>query len=137
MDDFSWSGINSAAPPLGSPKPHTLDVIAGVMSAVMGRASPSVQWLARRLIWKSAYRQCAVHPWSQQFAYIVVGDPGTLTLKALKLRALPFGSVKSVHSSLRISHSLWAILTSVFLVLTTNYFDVATHLLIRLYFLLC
>ena len=74
---------------------------------------------------KSAYRQCAVHPASRQFSfsYIVVGDPNTLSLKVFRLKALPFGSVKSVHSFLRISHGLWAILTSIFWVITTNYFD--------------
>ena len=33
------------------------------------------------------------------------------------------GSVKSVHSFLRLSHSIWAVLTTIFMVITTNYFD--------------
>ena len=123
VDDFSWSGINSAAQPLESPKPHTLDVIGGMMLAVMNQSPPGLQWLARSFDLKSAYRQCAVHPDARRFSYIVVGDPATSTLKAFRLRALPFGSVKSVHSFLRIAHSLWSILTSIFLIVTTNYFD--------------
>jgi hypothetical protein len=107
VDDFSWSGINSAAQPLESPKPHTLDVIGGMMLAVMNQSPPGLQWLARSFDLKSAYRQCAVHPDARRFSYIVVGDPATSTLKAFRLRALPFGSVKSVHSFLRIAHSLW------------------------------
>ena len=123
VDDFSWSGVNPAAQPLESPKPHTIDVIAGMMAAVMGQSDPNDLWKARSFDLKSAYRQCAVHPRSQQSPHIVVGDPNTLTLKCFRLKALPFGSVRSVHSFLRFSHSLWAILTSAFLVLNKNYFD--------------
>ena len=96
-----------------------------MVSAVMCHAEGGHAWLARSFDLKSAYRQCAVHPASRQFSfsYIVVGDPNTLSLKVFRLKALPFGSVKSVHSFLRISHSLWAILTSIFWVITTNYFD--------------
>ena len=94
-----------------------------MISAVMCHAQGGHAWLARSFDLKSAYRQCAVHPASRQFSYIVVGDPNALALKVFRLKALPFGSVKSVHSFLRISHSLWAILTSIFCVITTNYFD--------------
>ena len=123
VDDFSWSGINAASQPRESPKPHTLDVVAAMISAVMCHAEGGHAWLARSFDLKSAYRQCAVHPESRQFSYIVVGDLITLSLKVFRLKALPCGSVKSVHSFLRISHSLWAILTSIFWVITTNYFD--------------
>ena len=123
VDDFSWSGINAASQPRESPKPHTLDVVAAMISTVMGYAEGDHAWVSRSFDLKSAYRQCAVHPDSRQFSYIVVGDPHTSSLKAFRLKALPFGSVKSVHSFLRIAHSLWAILTSVFWVITTNYFD--------------
>ena len=123
MDDFSWPGINAASQPRESPKPHTLDVVAAMISAVMCHAEGGHAWLSRSFDLKNAYRQCAVHPESRQFSYIVVGDPNTSSLKAFRLKALPFGSVKSVHSFLRIAHSLWAILTSIFWVITTNYFD--------------
>ena len=123
VDDFSWPGINAASQPRESPKPHTLDVVAAMISAVMCHAEGGHAWLSRSFDLKNAYRQCAVHPESRQFSYIVVGDPNTSSLKAFRLKALPFGSVKSVHSFLRIAHSLWAILTSIFWVITTNYFD--------------
>ena len=123
VDDFSRSGINAASQPRESPKPHTLDVVAAVISTVMCHAESDHAWVSRSFDLRSAYRQCAVHPESRQFSYIVVGDPNTSSLKAFRLKALPFGSVKSVHSFLRIAHSLWAILTSVFWVITTNYFD--------------
>ena len=64
-----------------------------------------------------------MHPQSRKFAVIVVGDPTTKTLKAFRLKALPFGSVKSVHSFLRVAHNIWTILTTIFLTIKTNYFD--------------
>ncbi|CAL1148965.1 unnamed protein product [Cladocopium goreaui] len=94
-----------------------------MISTVMCHAESDHAWVSRSFDLRSAYRQCAVHPESRQFSYIVVGDPNTSSLKAFRLKALPFGSVKSVHSFLRIAHSLWAILTPVFWVITTNYFD--------------
>ena len=123
VDDFSWSGVNSASQPQESPKPHTLDVVAGMVCSVMDKGPYSDSWVARSFDLKSAYKQCAVHPTSKKFSHIVVGDPNTSTLKAFRSKALPFGSVKSVHAFLRVSHSLWAILTALFGVISTNYFD--------------
>ena len=42
------------------------------------------------------------------------------------MKAWLFGSVKSVHSFLRVAHSLWAILGREFVVAWTNYFDFVT-----------
>ena len=123
MDDFSASGVNATAQPLESPKPHTLDVVAGLLSALLHNGDPLAKWMARSFDLKNAYRQCAVSPESRPFSYIVVGDPNTKSLKAFRMRALPFGSVKSVHAFLRVASSLWAILTQIFGVLCTNYFD--------------
>ena len=123
VDDFSGSGVNATAQPLESPKPHTLDVLAGLISSTMESCDSSCNWVARSFDLKSAYRQCAVCPESAPFSYIVVGNPLTKTLKAFRMKALPFGSVKSVHSFLRVVASVWAILTNIFCVLSTNYFD--------------
>ena len=49
--------------------------------------------------------------------------PGENRSVAFQMRALPFGSVRSVHAFLRVAHSLWAIATSEFLVPWTNYCD--------------
>ena len=72
---------------------------------------------------KGSYRQCAVNPLSACFAHIAVFDPTAKTTFAFRMRALPFGSVKSVHSFLRVAHSLCAILVKEFMVVWTNYFD--------------
>ena len=122
-DDFSASGVNATAQPLESPKPHTLDVVVGMISTIMACNTSKEKWNIRSFDLKSAYWQCAEHPHPRKFAVIVVGDPSTRTLKAFRLKALPFGSVKSVHSFLRVVRSIWTVLTTIFLTITTNYFD--------------
>ena len=64
----------------------------------MDQCSDNVGWLARSFDLKNAYRQCAVHPSSIRFSYIVVGDPNAQSLKVFRLKAHPFGSVKSVQN---------------------------------------
>ena len=91
VDDFSAAGVNAAAQPLESPKPHTLDVVAGMISTVMKFDGSGEKWNIRSFDLKSAYRQCAVHPQSPKFAVIAVGDPTTKTLKAFRLKAPPIG----------------------------------------------
>ena len=49
--------------------------------------------------------------------------PGENRSVAFRMRALPFGSVRSVRAFLRVAHSLWAIAVSEFLIPWTNYFD--------------
>ena len=121
VDDFSTSGINAAAQPLESPKPHTLDVVAGMLSTLMQLDLSGERWNIRSFDLKSAYRECAVHPRPCKYAVIVVDDPNTKTLQAFRLKALPFGSVKSVHFFFRVSHSIWAVLMTIFMVITMNY----------------
>ena len=84
------------------------------MSLMAGPQSKE-QWKSRFFDRKGAYRQCAVNPLSACLAHIAVFDPTTKTIFAFRMKALPFGSVKSVQSFLRVAHSLWAI--------RTNYFD--------------
>ena len=94
VDDFSASGVNAAAQPLENPKPHTLDVVAGMISTVMqAEKSQKINMEDQNFDFKSAYRQCAVHPQSRKFAFIVVGDPTSRTLKAFRLKA-PFRECK-------------------------------------------
>ena len=86
-------------------------------------ADGKTKWKARSFDLKRAYRQCAVKPDHHRFSYIAVADPSDGSVKAFRMRALPFGSVMSVHSFLRVAHSLWAILVSAFDIFLSNYFD--------------
>ena len=99
VDDFSRSGVNVCCSTSESPKPHTVDVIEALCMS-LSAVSSDTPWVARSFDLKQAYRQCAVHPESEEFAHIVVYCPETRQNMVFKMRALPFGSVKSVHAFL-------------------------------------
>ena len=120
--DFTRSGINGCAQS-ESPKPHTIDIIASLGLSLMRHSPAGASWKIRTYDLSGAYRQCAVHPDSLQFSYILVAVPGGNRSVAFQMRALPFGSARSVHAFLRVAHSLWAIAISEFLVPWTSYFD--------------
>ena len=122
VDDFSRSGINSCAQVSESPKPPPVDIIAALGLSLMRHSPEGASWKVRTYDLSGAYRQCAVHPDSLGFSYILVAVPGEDRSVAFQMRALPFGSVRSVHAFLRVAHSLWAIAVSEFLVPWTNYF---------------
>ena len=122
VDDFSRSGINSCAQ-VSPPKPHTVDIIAALGLSLMRHGPEGASWKVLTYDLSGAYRQCAVHPDSLEFSYILVAVPGEDRSVAFQMRALPFGSVRSVHAFLRVAHSLWAIAVSEFLIPWTNYFD--------------
>ncbi len=123
VDDFSRSGINSCAQVSESPKPHTIDIIASLGLSLMRHGPAGASWKVRTYDLSGAHRQCAVHPASLQFSYILVAVPGENRSVAFRMRALPLGSVRSAHVFLRVAHSLWAIAASEFLIPWTNYFD--------------
>ncbi|CAK9024126.1 Uncharacterized protein SCF082_LOCUS16483, partial [Durusdinium trenchii] len=50
-------------------------------------------------------------------------NPGDDTLSAFRMNALPFGSVRSVHSFLRVAHSIWYLGVELFDILWCGYFD--------------
>ena len=123
IDDFSKSSVNQTVQTSESPKPHTLDIFAAMCIQVMTGACDETPWLGRTFDLTGAYRQCAVRPSSSRYSYIVATQPQSKELFGFRMRALPFGAVRSVHSFLRFSHSMWHLLVSEFLILTTNYFD--------------
>ena len=123
MDDFSRSSVNSCVQTCESPKPHTIVVFAAMCVHLMSAVSQDEPWVGRTFALIGAYRQCAVKPTSKQYAYIIVQQPDTLELEGFCMKALPFGSVRSVHGFLRIAHRLWYVLVKEFKVFLTNHFD--------------
>ena len=114
VDDFSWSGINSAAQPLESPKPHTLDVYAALCVLVMSSCGhPNSKWLGRTFDLTGAYRQCAVHPESRPYAHIAVRHPSTGDIKAFRMLALPFAPIRSGEVSAFFPENLSQFMVSV------------------------
>ena len=123
VDDFTGSSVNLAVQSCESPRPHTLDVVAGLLSVMMEKSKKTKSWVGRVFDLKSAYRQCYIHEDSLKHSYIGVYDPNDKVVKAFRMLALPFGNIKSVHSFLRISHSLWFLGASIFKIPWTNFFD--------------
>jgi hypothetical protein len=123
IDDFSRSSVNASVQSTESPKPQTLDVFAALCVFVMSCRVDAEDWRGRTFDLVGAYRQCAIRPSSPAYSHIVVKQPGTDEIVAFRMRALPFGSIRSVHSFLRVASSLWYILVKEFMVLATNYFD--------------
>ena len=123
VDDFSGSSVNMTVQSCESPRPHTLDVVAGLMAEMMECDKATKSWVGRVFDLKSAYRQCFVHKDSLRYSFIGVFDPNDNRVKAFRMLALPFGNIRSVHSFLRISHSLWHIGVQIFKIPWSNYFD--------------
>ena len=80
-------------------------------------------WEIRTFDLKNAYRQRYVSSQSLKHSCIGVLDPGVGQVRFFCMLALPFGSVRSVHSFLRIAHSVWFLCAKLFHVLWTNFFD--------------
>ena len=125
MDDFTGSSVNLAVQSCESPRPHTLDVVAGLLSIMMDRSKHTKAWVGRVFDLKSAYRQCYIHEDSLKHSFIGVYHPGPSdgVVRAFRMLALPFGNIKSVHSFLRMSHSIWYIGANLFKIPWTNFFD--------------
>ena len=123
VDDYTRSGINSTVQTEESPRPHTLDVLAGLISELMRVAPKQYHWVIRSFDLKDAYRQVAVHPDSIRYSHIIVLNPCDGKPYVFRMTALPFGSMKSVHVFLRIAASLWYIAVHHLRILTTGYFD--------------
>ena len=125
IDDFSMSSVNACVQASESPKPHTVDTLAALCTYVMHHAQSykKIKRLGRPFDLKGAYRQCAIRPTSFPYSRIFLRRPSDRKLVAFRMRALPFGAIRSVHGFLRIAVSLWHIMVREFLILTTNYFD--------------
>lgn len=131
IDDFSMTSVNASVQSTESPKPQTLDVFAALCVYVMSSCDSNDVWQGRTFDLVRAYRQCAVRPSSKMFSHIVVQRPGTKEIAAFRMKALPFGAVRSVHSFLRFAFNIWYLLVKELMVLTANYFDDFVTLAIR------
>ena len=115
--------MNLAVQVTESPKPHTIDLLSSVMVEAMTECKGGDPWVIRTFDLHDAYRQCAVSPASSKFAHIAVRNPSSGEAAIFRMLALPFGSIKSVHSFLRVAHSVCFILVVHFGTISTNYFD--------------
>ena len=126
IDDFSASGVNAAAAACEAPMLHTVDVLAALLSEWFQKSSQSgvdSTVVTRTYDLKSAYRQIGLSPQGRKKACISVYDPHTKLPRLLRLRVLPFGAVRSVHSFLRLSRALWYVGALGLHLLWTNFYD--------------
>ena len=80
-------------------------------------------WVIRTFDLRDANHQCAVSPPSSKFAHIAVRNPSGGEAAIFRMLALPFGSIKAVHSFFRVAHSVSFILVAHLGKISTNYFD--------------
>ena len=123
MDDFTGSSVNLAVQSCESPRPHTLDVVAGLLPVTMEKKQEH-----ESLGWKSLRSEKCIQAmlYSGGFlkhSFIGVYDPSDGVVKAFRMLALPLGNIKSVHSFLRISYSIWFLGAKLFKIPWTNFFD--------------
>ena len=97
--------------------------MAGLLSVMMEKSKNTKAWVGRVFDLKSEYRQCYIHEDSLKHSFIGVCDPSDGVVKAFRMLALPFGNIKSVHSFLRISYSIWFLGAKLFKIPRTNFFD--------------
>ena len=112
VDDFSASGVNSAAGVSEAPALRTIDVIGSMLVDWLScnkRLDRCSETHLRTFDLKSAYRQIGLSERGRAVAFIVVYNPDTKRGELFQCRALPFGAVRSVHSFLRLARALWFI----------------------------
>ena len=126
VDDFSASGVNGAASSYESPTLHTIDVFAAMLSDWFAKSKAccvSSELVARTFDLKSAYRQIGLSPEGRKKACLSVYDPHEKCSKLFRLKVLPFGALRSVHSFLRLSGALWFVGASGLKIMWTNFYD--------------
>ncbi len=109
-----------------SPTLHSIDVFAAMLSDWFAKSKArgvSGELVARTFDLKSAYRQIGLSPEGRKKACLSVYDPHEKCPKLFRLRVLPFGALRSVHSFLRLSRALWFVGASGLKIMWANFYD--------------
>ena len=126
IDDYSGSLVNATCTVDETPFLHTIDVASALLSSWMRKATDagySLDIVGRSYDLKAAYRQLFVKECNRPFSYIAVHNSELGGTDIFGGIALPFGSVQSVYSFLRVAHSLWFIGTTQLLLPWTFFYD--------------
>lgn len=144
VDDYSISRINSTLSTFEAISPDDIDCIAAncrlhadALLLPPDRRHPDSPFhgLVRhpdladdRLVGRlwdiaSAYKHLAVRPSQEAFAVIAVWNPHIGAVEYFKQRALPFGATAAVLAFNWVATALCALLTAVFFIGATNYYD--------------
>ena len=108
IDDLSDSAINKAVQVCESPQPHTTDVLACLLLECL-ESFPRSGLSGRSYNLKAAYRQLGLSKEALKDSYVAFHDHESSRPAIHQLLALPFGATRSVHSFLRVTHSVWAL----------------------------
>ena len=127
IDDYKASFVNSSVSQTESATVHTVDHIASLISCFM-RASCNREEMptlnAKTWDLADAYKQVPLSDEAFEMdSYLVVFCPDTSGPKVFQQSVLPFGSVASVTSFLRIAHALWRLGTKLLGLMWSSYFD--------------
>ena len=82
-----------------------------------------VGFVGKVLDLESAYKQCPVRPSHQHLSVCAMKDPESNQVRFFEMHALPFGATAAVHGFNRAAMALEHILTKLFGIPCTHYFD--------------
>eukprot|EP00435_Cladocopium_sp_Y103_P048940 s2442_g14.t1 len=143
VDDFSEFLINSSVTSTEKLALYGIDEVINTARFFMGidaitfdshgfpqLLAPGVQEIGtwkqlqgRALDLKAAYKQLARHPEDAWASVLAVWNPGSQDVEFYESVALPFGSVSAVMSFNRMARALRIIMSKLFLLVNTNFFD--------------
>lgn len=126
IDDYSGSLVNATCTIDETPFLHTIDIASALLSSWMQssqRAGTPLDIVGRSYDLKAAYRQLFIEKNNRPFSYISIHNPHKDKADIFGGIALPFGSVQSVYSFLRVAHSLWFLGTTQLTLPWTFFYD--------------
>ena len=127
IDDYRASMVNSSVTQTEGVSVHTIDHIAAMISLWM-RVSASrgrnIGLKAKCWDLSDAYKQLPLSDHAfENDSYLVVFDPETGGPVIFQQKVLPFGSIASVTSFLRLSLAIWTLGTELLHLAWSSYFD--------------
>ena len=124
-----WSKVITSA---AGHKDHLFEITLSDGRTLQGRLHPDF-WkcdLAGTCVdLESAYKQLAVDPAHASLSIFALKNPDTSEVEFFEACALPFGATAAVHGFNRMSQALETILTDIFGIPCTHYFDDFTFIL--------
>ena len=122
IDDLSKSGINATVQTSEAPRPHSTDVVASLVLAIL-LGSHGRRALGKTFDLKSAYRQLGINPGSLSVSYITCFDPVNRKPAIFQMLAVPFGGSRSVYSFLRIVRVVWWLACKCLFIMWSSFYD--------------
>ena len=127
IDNYRASRVNAAVTQSEQVTVHTLDVVAGMLSAWLAEAKAQgvkTEIAAKTWDLKSAYKQLPLSDAAfDRDSFFVIFDPRIREPAVFKQRALPFGSRASVTAFIRSALGVWTVAVKLLFLVWSVYFD--------------